>query len=99
MVKIRSQLSTIFSNTGSASEMELLITFSTSAEARCCSSASSRSRVRRAISISWEVAEERCFDVAFGKKVAGLRRLALLAFPTAFERRFMALPSPHYEGW
>jgi hypothetical protein len=52
VAKIRSQLSTIFSKTGSASDTDLLITFSTSAEARCCSSASFVSLSSRAFSMA-----------------------------------------------
>ena len=52
VAKIRSQLSTIFSKTGSASDTELLITFSTSAEARCCSSASFVSLSKRVFSMA-----------------------------------------------
>ena len=95
-------LSTIFSKTGLASDTEFLITFSTSAEARCCSSASARSF--RA-SASSPVRRSSCFfrlasDARLRATAAVLRRFklgvlprrALAALPPAVTRRFMPIP-------
>src|SRR5262249_22807906 len=75
----------------------------TSAEAVSRSSASSRSRVRRAISVSWPVAAERRLSSGIAPfRVAALRRPALPVFAPAFERRFIDLPLPqdrHRSGW
>src|SRR5262249_38633097 len=62
------------------------------------SSASSRSRVRRAITVSRSVAAERCFGAAFGGLVrfgfVALRRSSFAVLPPAFERLFMPCPRP-----
>src|SRR6516162_970291 len=50
---MRVAFSSMVGNTGSGCAGELLMTLSTSAVATCCSSASSRSRVSLATSVSW----------------------------------------------
>src|SRR5215472_1184902 len=92
----------MLSKTGFSSPGEELITRSTSADDFSRSIASSRSRVRRAISFSeLVVAVDRSPRTVSGEMdrfgVVALRRPALPALPTAFERRFMALPSPQDE--
>ena len=75
---------------------ELLITWSTSDVAVCCSSASFSSRVSRATSVSWLAGEELRRDAAFsasrGFSFAALRRRVLAGLPPALERRLTASP-------
>ena len=85
------------SNTGCMSADEREITRSTSAAAFSRSSASSRSRVRRAIFVSSGGVVERRPGTALGVVrrrfgVAALWRADLLPLPPAFERRLIALP-------
>ena len=71
------------SSTGCRSKVERLMTFSTSAVAACCSSATSRSRVSRATFGSLPAARERRPRPAFGalRRVTVLRRWALTVLP------------------
>src|SRR5215471_14861302 len=84
---LASQMRVAFSNialkTGSSSPGELEMTFNTSDVAVCCSSASSRSRVRRATFVSLSGAKERRPRPDFGalRRVNVLRRCALTALP------------------
>src|SRR3974390_3089372 len=79
--------STRVSNTGCSSPPELEMTFSTSEVAVCCSSASSRSRVSLATSVSWLVADK------LGLRSFGaLRRFGARRVGGALERRLMVAP-------
>src|SRR6516165_3785246 len=86
------------SNTGCNSPGDALMMRNTSAVAFSRSSASSRSRKARAVSVFWLVTLERRTAVDFGRLArfgaAALRRPALPVLPPAFERRFIALPPP-----
>src|SRR4029077_3794331 len=97
----RAALVMIASNTGAAALGDRLITLSTSPVAVCrssasvsCFRASSRSRVRRAVSVSWSVVAERGPGTVLGGTerfcVAALRRCALIGLPPALERRRIA---------
>jgi hypothetical protein len=97
----RSRFRTITSNTAFASVVEPLIEESISPVAFCCSSASSRSRVSRATSVSWPEAEEllRRTVVALRRfGIFALRRRALVGSLLALERRRMGLSQGSGQG-
>src|SRR6516225_5234623 len=90
----RAALWTIASNTGWASAGDRRIMLSTSLVAVCCWSASSRSRVSRAIFVSSRAADElrrrSAFDATRLFRAAVLEACAFGDLPPALERRLTA---------
>src|SRR6516165_835643 len=72
------------------SNLDRLISLSTSAVALCCSSASSSSRRSRTTSVPWPEADELLWRTAFGAFALWLR--ALVGLLLALERRRIAHP-------
>jgi hypothetical protein len=88
-------LSNMAANTGSNSPADPLMTLRTSHVAENCSNASSRSRVRRASSVSWGAAGDprrRNFGAAPRFRISALRLRALASLLLALERRRIAHP-------
>src|SRR6516165_7396207 len=78
------------------SNLDRLMSLSTSAVALCCSSASSSSRRSRTTS-SWPEADELLWRTAFGAFALRLRALATLLL--ALERRLIAFPKAQDKAW
>src|SRR6516164_8068796 len=81
------------------SNLDRLMSLSTSAVALCCSSASSSSRRSRTTAVSWPEADELLWRTAFGAFALRLRALVgLLLAPPGGENDLQARRSACY-GW